>query len=114
MDVMNVYEMKEFKEGVRVSKKVVDTDKTVIHFHFYSPNSRVRLHRHVDAIDVYYVVEGEGRVTIGDEEKLVRKGDILVIPENTIHGVANPYKKPLIMLDILTPRPKDWASKTSK
>ncbi len=114
MDVMNVYEIKEFKKGVRVSKKVVDEDKAVIYFHFYSTDSKVQLHKHVDAVDVYYVIEGEGKATIGDEEKLLRKGDIVVIPENTIHGVVNPYKKPLIMLDILAPRPKEWASKTSK
>ncbi len=107
MDVVNVYRTREFKKGVRVSKKVVDEDEVVIHFHFYSTDSKVQYHKHADAIDVYYVIEGEGKATVEDEEELLRKGDILVIPENTIHGVVNPYKKPLIMLDILAPRPKE-------
>ena len=113
MDIINVYEIKDFKEGVRVSKKVVDKDKAVIHFHFYSTDSKVQPHRHADAVDVYYVVEGEGKATIGDEEKILRKGDIVMVPENTIHGLVNPYEKPLIVLDILAPKPKEWASKTS-
>jgi len=52
-----------------------------------------------DSADIYYVIEGEGLVTIGKEERVLRKGDIVAIPKN-------PYKKPLIMLDILTPKPK--------
>jgi len=50
-------------------------------------------------VDIYYVIEGEGLVTIGKEGRILRKGDIVTIPKN-------PYKKPLIMLDILTPKPK--------
>jgi len=52
------------------------------------------------------VIEGEGLVTIGKEERVLRKGDIVAIPKNTVHGVKNPYKKPLKMLDILAPKPE--------
>ena len=106
MEVVNVSEVKEFKKGKRVSRKVVDNDNAWISFHFYSPDSEVQLHRHVDSVDVYYVIEGEGLVTVGDEERVLRKGDIVAIPKNIVHGVVNPYKKPLIMLDILAPKPK--------
>lgn len=106
MEVVNVSEVKEFKKDERVSRKVVDNDNVLIHFHFYSPNSEVQLHRHADSVDIYYVVEGEGLVTIGDEERVLRKGDMVAIPKNTVHGVINPYKRPLIMLDILAPKPK--------
>jgi mannose-6-phosphate isomerase-like protein (cupin superfamily) len=106
MEVTNAFEVKEFKKGERVSKKAVDNDTVLIHFHFYSTNSKVQVHQHGDSVDVYYVIEGEGLVTIGNEERVLRKGDIVAIPRNTVHGVVNPYKKPLIMLDILTPKPK--------
>jgi mannose-6-phosphate isomerase-like protein (cupin superfamily) len=106
MEVMNTFEVKKFEKGKRVSKKAVDDDKVLIHFHFYSPGSEVRLHRHADSVDIYYVIEGEGLVTIGNEERVLSKGDIVAIPKNTVHGAANPYKKPLIILDILAPKPK--------
>jgi mannose-6-phosphate isomerase-like protein (cupin superfamily) len=106
MEVTNVFEVKEFKKGERFSKKAVDNSNVLIHFHFYSPNSKVKLHQHADAVDIYYVIEGEGLVTIENEERVLRKGDIVAIPENSVHGVVNPYKKPLIMLDILAPKPK--------
>ncbi|RLI40085.1 hypothetical protein DRO69_13405 [Candidatus Bathyarchaeota archaeon] len=57
-------------------------------------------------MDISYVIEGEGLVTIGKEERVLRKGDIVAIPKNTVHGVKNPYKKPLKMLDILAPKPE--------
>jgi mannose-6-phosphate isomerase-like protein (cupin superfamily) len=106
MEVMNAFEVKEFEKGRRVSKKAVDDANVLIHFHFYSAGSKVQLHQHADSVDIYYVIEGEGLVTIGDEGRVLRKGDIVAIPENTVHGVVNPYKKPLIMLDILAPKPK--------
>lgn len=106
MEVMNAFEVREFKKGERISKKAVDNDNVLIHFHFYSANSKVQPHQHADSVDVYYVIEGEGLVTIGNEERVLRKGDIVAIPKNTVHGVVNHYKKPLIMLDILAPKPK--------
>ncbi|MGQ9507637.1 MAG: cupin domain-containing protein [Candidatus Bathycorpusculaceae bacterium] len=106
MEVMNAFEVKKFKKGERISRKAVDNDNVSIHFHFYSTNSKVQLHKHTDSVDIYYVIEGEGLVTIGNEETVLRKGDIVAIPKNTVHGVVNPYKKPLIMLDILAPKPK--------
>jgi mannose-6-phosphate isomerase-like protein (cupin superfamily) len=106
MEVLNAFEVKEFKKGERISKKAVDNENVSVHFHFYSTGSKVQLHKHADSIDIYYVIEGEGGVTIGNEEMVLRKGDILSIPRNTVHGVTNPCTKPLIMLDILAPKPK--------
>jgi len=106
MEVINAFEAKEFKRAERISKKAVDNDNILIHFHYYSTNSKVQLHQHADSVDIYYVIEGKGLVTIGNEERIFKKGDIVAIPKNTAHGVINPYKKPLVMLDILAPKPK--------
>jgi quercetin dioxygenase-like cupin family protein len=106
MEVINAFEVKQFKKGKRVSKKAVDDANVLIHFHFYSAGSRVQPHQHADSVDIYYVIEGEGLVTIGDEERVLRKGDMVAIPKNAVHGVVNPHQQPLIMLDILAPKPK--------
>lgn len=106
MNITNVHKVKEFTEGVRVSKKVIDTKKILAQYHFYSNGARVPIHKHDFSEDIYYVIQGEASVTVGEDEHTLREGDIILIPENTVHGVANTSGKPLIILDILTPNPK--------
>jgi len=110
MGVVNVHKMKEFKDGIRVSKMVIDNEDALIHIHYYSTGSRVQPHSHADCVDIYYVIQGKGHALIGNKKKILRRGDIMAIPRDTIHGVVNPYKAPLIMLDILAPKPKGASS----
>ncbi len=58
--------------------------------------------KHGSCEDIYYVIEGEALVTIGEAEQTLRAGDIILIPENTLHGVVNASGKPLIMLDVVS------------
>jgi len=37
-------------------------------------------HLHEDVEEVYHVIEGTGRMTIGDEEKNVTAGNVIYIP----------------------------------
>ena len=41
------------------------------------------------ADEIFYVVAGTGRAHVGDEEAVVRAGDLAVVPEMAPHGVAN-------------------------
>lgn len=38
---------------------------------------------------VIYIVEGEARVVVGDEEGIARKGDVAVIPARSPHRIYN-------------------------
>jgi quercetin dioxygenase-like cupin family protein len=45
---------------------------------------------HTDsAEEILYIVQGTARATVGDEEGIVRAGDLAVIPALVPHGVAN-------------------------
>lgn len=53
------------------------------------PNSGdLRLHRHEQA-EIYYIIEGEGEVTIDDVTQRVSKGSSVFIPSNAKHGLVN-------------------------
>ena len=45
-----------------------------------------RLHYHKRATELYYVLEGEGMVSLDGEEHSVRKGSIVHIPPGVVHG----------------------------
>ena len=64
-----------------------------------------------NSVERYVVMEGTGRVEVGDLPPTeVGIGDVVVIPRNTRQRIANTGKKDLIFLCICTPRfiPEDY------
>lgn len=57
----------------------------------------LHIHPYVETI---IVLEGCGRVTIGDEEREVIAGDIAVVPPGTPHRFINSGTTPLRQIDI--------------
>ena len=47
-----------------------------------------RIHRHRPE-QVYFILEGRGRMTVGDETKRVGPGDCVFIPSEQAHGLRN-------------------------
>jgi len=57
-------------------------------------------HLHEDVEEVYYVIEGTGRMTIGDEEKNVAAGDVIYVPARKIHTLIQSGVKPLRFITV--------------
>ena len=53
------------------------------------PGQEQKAHAHEDADKFYFVLEGRGRFTIGDEVCEVEGGSIVIAPANVMHGVVN-------------------------
>ena len=47
-----------------------------------------RAHSH-EPEQMYYILEGEGAMTVGEETEKVGAGDCIFIPSNTSHGLEN-------------------------
>ncbi len=54
-------------------------------------NHEVKPHRHNYHSEHVYVIEGEGNMLLGEELIQIKEGDIIAIPEGTIHAVK-PFK----------------------
>ncbi len=64
-----------------------------------------RVHTHPDQDKFYFVVEGEGEFTIGDEVVTARAGETVPVPAGVTHGVRNGSPARLVILMGLTPWP---------
>ena len=60
-----------------------------------------RKHIHVTHDEIGYVLKGSGSVTVGDETRPVRPGDVWVIPSNTPHSAE--FGDPCDVLFISSP-----------
>lgn len=45
---------------------------------------------------VYFVIEGEGTATVGDENYDIKALDLIYIPKNTLHGICGNIKFAII------------------
>lgn len=64
-----------------------------------------RWHHLKDTAERYYIVEGEGRVEIGDlDPQVIKAGDIVLIPPMCRQRITNIGVEDLIFLAICTPR----------
>jgi quercetin dioxygenase-like cupin family protein len=53
--------------------------------------------------ELFFVVDGEIEVTVGDETKVLRKGGFGYAPRNTTHAFRNATDKPASMFTLNTP-----------
>ena len=63
----------------------------------------VKKHKHLSHNEHVYVLEGRGKMFLGDESFSIRKGDLIFIPKNTFHSVKTTSKKPLKVISIQAP-----------
>jgi mannose-6-phosphate isomerase-like protein (cupin superfamily) len=53
------------------------------------PQARTTPHYHPLTEEIYYILEGTGRMTIGDETRAVGPGDAIAIPPRAVHTILN-------------------------
>jgi len=74
------------------------------------PGYSVPTHSHKHE-QIGMVYGGKAKLRIGDEERIVKKGDFYKIPGNTPHSDTCISNEPFIMLDIFYPLRKDFLRK---
>ena len=70
-----------------------------------APGETTRWHRVVDTEERYFILSGQGRVEIGDDEPMsISVGDVVGIPAGVRQRVTNTADQDLVFLCICTPR----------
>ncbi len=69
----------------------------------YAPMAYVQEHVHKVQEQVYYVLEGEGILTLDDTKNLMRPHDYVYVPPGVRHSFTNTGTDGLVFLVITTP-----------
>ncbi|MCC6371012.1 MAG: cupin domain-containing protein [Bacteroidia bacterium] len=64
----------------------------------------VRAHRHLHHSEHVVVIEGQGLMKLGDKNFIIKKGDVIFIPKNTVHSVKSTGEIPLKVISVQSPR----------
>ncbi len=82
----------------------------------YAPNAYVQEHSHKVQEQIYYVLEGEGVLTVGKQRHLMRAHDYVYLPPGVRHSFTNTGLAGLVFFVVTTPaddepKPKGGARK---
>jgi quercetin dioxygenase-like cupin family protein len=75
----------------------------------YAPNAYVQEHVHKVQEQVYYVLEGEGLLTLNEERHLMRPHDYVYVPPGVRHSFTNTGLAGLVFLVMTTPAEDEQA-----
>ncbi|HEX8847209.1 MAG TPA: cupin domain-containing protein [Pyrinomonadaceae bacterium] len=65
--------------------------------------AKVGRHYHVETEEIYYILEGTGRMTVGEESREVAPGDAVFIPRGSAHTLENSGQVPMKILLVCGP-----------
>jgi mannose-6-phosphate isomerase-like protein (cupin superfamily) len=71
----------------------------------FEPGQTQAGHSHAGSDKVYYVVDGQAQIRIGDDERMVGPGSVALAPAGLPHAVTNPGPQRLRLLVLMAPPP---------
>ena len=81
------------------------TERAQLDLYCVAPGQAQRPHTHGNQDKIYYVLEGQGRFTVGAETQTLEAGDATVARAGVEHGLLNDGAAPLLVLVVVTPPP---------
>ncbi|MEM8610844.1 MAG: cupin domain-containing protein [Cyanobacteria bacterium P01_H01_bin.105] len=74
----------------------------------FDVDGKTPTHRHQVAVEMFYVIKGEGRVVCDGKISTIRTGDSILVPSYGIHFVENTGSTRLYLLSVMVPN-EDFA-----
>ncbi len=81
------------------------SDTLLLGLNCLEPRQVQKAHDHAGQDKFYYVVAGNGRFQLGDEQVTAGTGEVVWAPAGVIHGVANESDNRLTLLVGIAPAP---------
>ncbi len=72
----------------------------------FEPGQEHQLHTHAGQDKLYFVLQGEGDVTVGGEQTRIKTGDLVLARSGEGHALKNPGPDRLVVMVVMGPPPK--------
>ena len=84
---------------------IFDSPRMFCDIYCFEPGQEQPLHSHEHNDKLYYVLEGIGTLTVGEESRQVEAGWAVLCPPGEDHGVVNTGGDRLVLLVFMAPHP---------
>lgn len=83
---------------VKASPKT-GTQHSILVEQTFSLKGKTVLHLHEQGDELFYVASGRGTARLGDNEDVIRPGDVIFVPAGAIHQIRNDrHEEPLVVV----------------
>lgn len=109
MDVQNIEAVEAFttKDGSEIRELLAHRNSGIVNQSLAEarlpPGGKTAAHFHPRTEEIYYLLEGTARMTIGDEQREVGPGDAIAIPPGLTHQIENTGDRELKFLCCCAP-----------
>lgn len=109
MDVRNIDAVPAFttKDGSEIRELLAHRNSCVVNQSLAEarlpPGLATTPHHHPRTEEIYYILEGRGRMQVGDEVRTVGPGDAIAIPPGVLHQITNTGERLLKFLCCCAP-----------
>jgi quercetin dioxygenase-like cupin family protein/DNA-directed RNA polymerase subunit RPC12/RpoP len=105
LQTVKTNEIQEFNVDKFIKKSPLNTDKLVFNVYFFKPRQLLPLHKHPVTDELFYIQEGVGKFTVGNESVTVGPTSSVYGPANVFHGLVNSGDKDMVLISVQAPKP---------
>lgn len=105
MGIIDSTRQRRFSPDKMQKLNLFETDQMFCDVYCLRPGQAQHVHTHAGATKFYYVMEGEGRFTVGDHSEILGPGAVAWSEPDEPHGVANESDGDLVLLVAMAPNP---------
>lgn len=99
MNIINEKNVKAIEDLCGPLKELYQSENISLATVVIKAGREAHLHKHPELEEVYYILSGRGKMRVGDDVYIIKKGDTFAIePKDAPHKAMNPYKKDLKIL----------------
>ena len=106
MQVKRIPDLMAFRADKMLKTKLFETERMFCDLYCFEPGQEQALHDHDGNDKLYYVLEGSGLFTVGQETRPLVEGDVTLAPSGEPHGVKNDSGQRLVCLVYMAPHPQ--------
>jgi len=99
MEMIKAESFMDFSVSKYVRVPLLNT-KGLIRLLCFEPNQKVPLHCHPEVDEIFYVLKGQGEITVGEEKAKVKNGFFVKAPAGMLHQWKN-GKERLVLISVL-------------
>ncbi len=104
MEIKDLSALVRFSEEKMQKIEVFPSRRLRYDLYTLLPGQAQRIHTHPNADKIYYALEGEVVLRVGEEEALLPEGSAGFAPAGSPHGVRNVSASPAVLLVVMAPR----------
>ena len=105
MGTIDASGQRRFSDEKMQKVNLFETGEMFCDIYCLRPGQAQHVHTHAGATKFYYVIEGEGRFTVGERCVTLGPGGVAWSEPDEPHGVANEGEGDLVLLVAMAPNP---------